>query len=392
MAREHADEMGVVLEQQVLDGRLDYKDMERLPEADEKILLRAIVQTFLDRSLCLRQETPHGTMLVFPSYFRRDKPDLPEHPNVFVTYGFSGPLEEIYSTLVVRLSYSDGFSCEQLWKDAVDFKTPSGRRVGLAMRKKSEGAAEIVVYFEAKVPDDTKVTFIKYVHEHLLARALPREEVTRVRTYVCPHCDEPLENSLAVQKRLAKGLKDIICSMCEKRVPLLDLIEEKFASSEFLQKVREMDELAGINLDNESRELILVGHAIAIAAEAGQIFRPVTWADWGIDGEIEFKDDKGQASGQRLYLQLKSGDSYLYQRKRDDVEVFTIKEARQADYWLKQKYPVMLVIRASDGKIRWMNVTDYLREHGKDTKQIVFQGEPFTALNVVRKRGELLQN
>jgi hypothetical protein len=117
----------------------------------------------------------------------------------------------------------------------------------------------------------------------------------------------------------------------------------------------------------------------------------VTWADWGIDGEIEFKDDKGQASGQRLYLQLKSGDSYLYQRKRDDVEVFTIKKARQAEYWLKQKYPVMLVIRTSDGKIRWMNVTDYLQEHGKDTKQIVFQGEPFTAPNVVRKRGELLQ-
>jgi GTPase SAR1 family protein/DNA-directed RNA polymerase subunit RPC12/RpoP len=391
MAREHADEMGVVLEQQVLDGRLDYKDMVRLSEADEKILLRAIVQTFLDRALCLRQETPQGNLLVFPSYFKRDKPDLPEHPNVFVTYGFSGPLEEIYSTLVVRLSYSDGFKCEQLWKDAVDFKTPADKRVGLAMKKKAEGKAEIVVYFEAGVPDDTKVTFIKYVHEHLLARAQPREEVTRVRTYVCLHCDEPLENRLAVQKRLTKGLKDIICPMCEKRVPLLDLIEEKFASSEFLQKVREMDELAGINLDNESRELILVGHATAIAAEAGQIFRPVTWADWGIDGEIEFKEDKGQASGQRLYLQLKSGDSYLYQRKRDDVEVFTIKKARQAEYWLKQKYPVMLVIRTSDGKIRWMNVTDYLQEHGKDTKQIVFQGEPFTAPNVVRKRGELLQ-
>ena len=135
---------------------------------------------------CLRQETPLGTMLVFPSYFRRDKPDLPEHPNVFVTYGFSGPLEEIYATLVVRLSYSDGFKCEQLWKDAVDFKTPSGKRVGLAMRKKSEGAAEIVVYFEAGVPDDTKVTFIKYVHEHLLARAQPREEVTRVQNLRLP--------------------------------------------------------------------------------------------------------------------------------------------------------------------------------------------------------------
>jgi len=145
MAREHVDEMGCVPEQQVLDGRLEYKGMERLSEADEKILLRAMVQTFLDRSLCIREQTPGGTMLVFPSYFRRDKPDLPEHPNVFVTYGFAGPLDEIYSTLVVRLSYSDGFKRDELWKDAADFKTHGGKRVGLAMKKKTEGAAEIVV-------------------------------------------------------------------------------------------------------------------------------------------------------------------------------------------------------------------------------------------------------
>ena len=130
--------------------------MKRLSEVDEKILLRAIVQTFLDRSLCLREVTSRGTLLVFPSYFRRDKPNPPEHPNVFVTYSFSGPQEEIYTTLVVRLSYSDGFKRDQLWKDAADFKTHGGKRVGLAMTKKAEGEAEIVVYFEAGVPDGTK--------------------------------------------------------------------------------------------------------------------------------------------------------------------------------------------------------------------------------------------
>jgi len=187
---------------------------------------------------------------------------------------------------------------------------------------------------------------------------------------------------------------------------LLDLIEEKFASDEFLRRVREMDERASINLDNESRELILVGHAIAIAAEAGQIFRPVVWGDWGIDGEIEFKDYEGRASGQRVYLQLKSGDSYLYRRRRDDAEVFTIKNPRHADYWQKQKYPVMLVIRTSDGKIRWMDMTAYLKREGrggkkvdlkrespggkKEVKQIVFEGEPFTALNLQRMRDKLI--
>jgi hypothetical protein len=31
--------------------------------------------------------------------------------------------------------------------------------------------------------------------------------------------------------------------------------------------------------------------------------------------EIEFKDDAGEATGKKLYLQLKSGDSYLRERK-----------------------------------------------------------------------------
>ena len=51
----------------------------------------------------------------------------------------------------------------------------------------------------------------------------------------------------------------------------------------------------------------------------------------------------------------------------------------------------MLVIRTSDGQIRWMNVTDYLKRRGKDTKQIAFKGEPFTALNVARLRDKLFR-
>jgi hypothetical protein len=74
----------------------------------------------------------------------------------------------------------------------------------------------------------------------------------------------------------------------------------------------------------------------------------------GIDGEIGFKDDQGQATGRRLYIQLKSGDSYLKKRKTDGAEVFQINNPRWVAYWQKQAYAVMLVIRTSNGEIRWM--------------------------------------
>ena len=390
MAREDVNEMGIVPEQRVLDGLLDYKDMSRLAQADEQVLLRAMVQTFLDRALCLRETTPAGVMLVFPSYLRRDKPKIAQYPDVFVTYGFSGPLDEIYAALVVKLSYSGGFRKDQLWKDAADFKTPSGKRVGLTMQKSAAGSADLMVYFEAGVPDDTKVMFIKYIHEHLLSRA---QGVTRVRSYICPSCNTPIENRKAMEIRLQKGFVDMICAACENRVDLIDLIEQKFASDEFASRVRQMDETARINLDNESRELILVGHAFAVAGEAGQIYRQYSNSDYGIDGEIEFKDYDGKASGKKVYLQLKSGDSYLQKRKKDDAEIFTIKKGRWADYWRQQAYPVFLVIRTSDGKIRWMNVTTYLNQQtdgGKQIKQIVFTGEEFTASNLRNIRDRLI--
>jgi small GTP-binding protein len=385
--RAHAEEIGTIAEEDVLAGRLDYQDMRRLPQDEEQIVLRAMHQTFVDHGLCLREHTERGTLLVFPSYFKRERPELEGHPAVFVTYQFSGALEEIYATLVVRLHHTPAFEKDQLWRFAADFRTQGGKRAGLKMEKKGEGAAEIAVYFEPGVPEDTKVTFIRYVHEHLKVKA---QDLVRLRHYVCPHCHTSVENRRTAWERLNRGLKDIICVNCEQRVPLWDLIEEKFSSEEFQRRVRELEEQARISIDNESRELILVGHAFAIAGEAGQIFRPVPNSDWGIDGEIEFKDEKGQASGKRVYLQLKSGDSYLQTRKADGKEIFRIKNDRQAEYWKAQAYPVMLVVRTSDGQIRWMDVSDYLRRQAKKTKQVVFDGEPFTALSLVRLRDKLM--
>jgi hypothetical protein len=386
--RANTEEIGIIAEEDVLDGRLDYQDMRRLPLDEEQIVLRAMHQTFVDHGLCLREPTEAGTLLVFPSYFKRERPELEGHPAVFVTYGFTGQLDEIYSTLIVRLRHTPAFDKYQLWRFAADFKTLAGKRLGLKMTKQGEGAAEIAIYFGPGIPEDTKVTFIRYVHEHLRAKA---QDIVRLRHYVCPHCDTPVENRKTAWERLNAGKLNILCVKCEKRVPLWDLIEERFSSEELEQRVREMGEQARISIDNESKELILVGHAFAIAGEAGQIFRPTPNSEWGIDGEIEFKNEKGEASGSRVYLQLKSGDSYLHTRKADGKEIFKINKQRHAEYWQAQAYPVMLVVRTSDGQIRWMNVTDALRQQGTKTQQILFEGEPFTALNVMRLKDKLLR-
>jgi hypothetical protein len=131
----------------------------------------------------------------------------------------------------------------------------------------------------------------------------------------------------------------------------------------------------------------------AAAGRAGQIFGPTPNSDEGVDGEIEFKNLQGQASGKKVYVQLKSGDSYLRERKRDGVEIFDIKKERWAEYWQSLAYDVWLVIRTSDKKIRWMNATEYLRKNtaaDKAVRQIVFSGADFNGEALLQARDKLL--
>jgi hypothetical protein len=172
---------------------------------------------------------------------------------------------------------------------------------------------------------------------------------------------------------------------CEKRILLWDEMEDLFASDETKRRVRELQEQSALVLDNESKERALVGEVISTVALAGQISREFTVSDHGIDMEIEFKNDGGEATGRKLYLQLKSGDSYLRQRK-DGAEVFTIKKERHVSYWMAQAFPVLLVIRTSEGEVRWMEVRECLKRASKPVKQIVFEGERFDVMSVRRWR------
>ncbi|MCB0297638.1 MAG: DUF4365 domain-containing protein [Calditrichae bacterium] len=94
-------------------------------------------------------------------------------------------------------------------------------------------------------------------------------------------------------------------------------------------------------------------------------------------------------------MQLKSGDSHLRTRQKDGAEIFTIKEPRHVQYWMAQAFPVLLVIRNSAGKVRWMEIRDWLRkasENGKkEIRQIAFEGERFDVMSVRRWRDRVLQ-
>jgi GTPase SAR1 family protein len=394
--RHHPEELGCIREDEFLAGNLDYHDFKRLPRDDEGVVLRTLLDTFISRAWCIRQPWEATALLTFPSYFRRERKDQPGHPSVLVTYRFDGPADEIYATLVVQLHYTVAFQSTSLWKSAADFKTQTGAALGFTLTLEAEGTSRLEVYFEPNVDADSRVIFLRYIQAHLTQQA---QYVVRLRTYYCGNkrCkrfDLPFSDRAVIDDALApNGKGKVFCPGCGKSILLNDLIEEKFNSPAVKEKVRVMQAEGQAVIDNESRELLAVHHTGFIVAEAGQIYRSYTNSDHGIDGEIEFKDDQGRASGKRLYVQLKSGDSYLRKRERDGAEVFQIKNPRWADYWQQQAYAVMLVIRKSDGEIRWMDVSAYLKQRhasGTSLTQIVFTGDRLDVMSVRQWRDRLL--
>lgn len=386
-------ERGCLPEERVLNGDLEYhSSMARLESDEERFILLAMHQTLVERGLCLREHTDHGPLLIFPSYYRRERPELVGHPAVLVSYRFYGFLDDIYATLVVRLHHTSPFQQDQLWRYAADFKTLTGKQLGVKLNRRGEGAGELEVYFDPAIEVGEKIIFSKYIHEHLLGSA---EDVVRLRHYVCPHCGTPVGNREVAMRKLKDGKKDILCVDCEKRLPLWDELEDLFASPEAKQKVRALQKESDNVLDNESKERALVGEVISTVALTGQISRELTVSDHGIDMEIEFKSDAGEATGRKVYLQLKSGDSYLRERKRDGAEIFTIGDERHARYWMAQEFPVLLVIRSSEGEVRWMEVRDWLlraSDNGRKlVKQIIFEGERLDVMSVRRWRDRVLR-
>jgi WD40 repeat protein/DNA-directed RNA polymerase subunit RPC12/RpoP len=388
-ARAHSDEIGCVLEADIYKPDFDFTGVDRLARPDEELLLRAMVQMFLDHSLCIAEETSQGKQLVFPSQYRREK-DIPWQPDVFVSYTFGGEWQTIWTTLVVRLWYSQEFEHKELWRNAAEFNSKGGNLLGLKIdNRQGEGEATISLFFDLKTPDELKVIFIEYVHQHLARYGC---DVRRDRRYMCIDCGTPVTDLTIVQRRLEAGKDFITCQNCDERVQLIDFIEQRLKSDPVARKILAMEETATQELDTQSLEQILIGHMMAICGEANQIFRTLTQFDYGIDGEVEFKNNDGQPSGKKIYVQLKSGNSYLRTRRKDGREVFDVKNERHLDYWINQPVDVYLVIRQTDERtgeqtIRWMNVTRYLKNRkDKKSRQIIFDGEALTMEAVWRRR------
>ncbi len=115
-------------------------------------------------------------------------------------------------------------------------------------------------------------------------------------------------------------------------------------------------------INNNKTERIGVHKVALILSEMGFIFRETSNSDTGVDGQIEEIDDKYNATGRIMAVQIKSGSSYLYDN--GNKWKFYVDEAHK-NYWRLFPIPVMLLIHNSnDGNVYFIDAKYVLNATG----------------------------
>lgn len=99
--------------------------------------------------------------------------------------------------------------------------------------------------------------------------------------------------------------------------------------------------------------------------ELGLIFRETLNSDVGIDGQIEYVNSRGEATGKIIAVQIKSGDSYLNESKSDKNNWTFYPDEKHKAYWEMYPIPVILLVYSpGNDKIFFIDARHYLKVYG----------------------------
>lgn len=275
-ARDEPDGLGSILETKVVNVDFPFPAAERVRDRlQERLLVLATLEELLLHELVLREPTKDGVQLVFPSAYRRDLPTSEIPKGDGVVFRFEGPIENIYATLIVRLTRSDRFRRVDAWQSAARFAAEEGACT-VALKFEGEGEAELLIGYD-RVPDAIRKQFERFVHTHLERWATPGT-IARERRYNCPDCGLAFTSEM-IREVNRRGRLSILCPVCEERVPLRD----DYEASGIDQATAQMDASADAGREIEAATAVLRGKTAVLRGQEDvaeyDVFLSYNWRD-----------------------------------------------------------------------------------------------------------------
>jgi WD40 repeat protein/class 3 adenylate cyclase/GTPase SAR1 family protein len=197
-AKQEPDGLGSLAEEITLAGKFYVPKEQKVADPDqEQLLLHATVEELVRHDLALRENADDGRYLVFPSQFNRDYEDASEPKGKAVAITFDGPVQSLYSTLVVRLGHSGLFTTgrAEIWRNAAVFTAKAGGKCGLLVHEFAEGRGRLLLFFpDADASMETRYHFEEFVLAHAQRRALDGS-LELVRFFICADCSLPVPDA-----------------------------------------------------------------------------------------------------------------------------------------------------------------------------------------------------
>ena len=213
-ARDNPRRVPAVEHGDIVSARMAFPGLaeeHRLPRADERIVLEAVVQLLIEHGICFL----HQGLLVFPSLLAEAAPaerqELPHRVPVY--YDFSGAIDNIYASLVTTLALSGGFGPVRLWKNRTEYQETGQGLYGLRKGDERPGLAHMDLYFDEAAPAERRDVFVSFVEEHLRTQGVTIKESL---AFTCGCGDQRFEDP-ALRKMLAAGETEVGCPYCKKR-------------------------------------------------------------------------------------------------------------------------------------------------------------------------------
>ena len=193
---------------------------DRLPRLHERAVLECVVRLFLDHGIAFE----HSGLLVFPALFPSSSRPSREGAAAVassVSYDFAGPIDNIYSGLVVALAISDQFGRVRLWADQAEYEYSERGACGIRKAAQRAGFAHLEVYFDDEVAAHTRAVFSQFVDSYL------REHGVALVDHISLTCDcGYVFREEDLRGRIERGFADVGCARCDRRVSLQESAEQ----------------------------------------------------------------------------------------------------------------------------------------------------------------------
>lgn len=298
--RDDKHELGRIALRNISDGRLLFQTVgrdgeveeKRLPLNEERVVLGEMERYLEENALCFRQNGD----LVFPSHCGREKPAAPSLPEEsLISFRVRGYLDEIYATLIVSLATCSIFKLLNLWRNAAEFETLGRDKMSVSLSREDSSAGVVRLYFGDHVLDAERMSFYRYVENHLKERD---SLLARVRNYQCPACKEWKPWSTAMQTKLARQRENatVICDACDASIPLWDTLEMLYNGGNIRDQATGMWQTMSLRTAEQNRLRTLALEVKNVARLVGVTCRDLRSHDYDLELEPQ--------SNARIYVHL----------------------------------------------------------------------------------------